>query len=231
VALDDAFHFYYEDSLDLLRACGAELLPFSPLRDERLPEGTQAVYLGGGFPEVFAAELAANLPIRAALRAAAAAGAPLYGECGGLMYLGQGIADAGRRRHPMVGVLPHWSTMDRPRVTLGYRIATAQRPTVLLPEGDSVRGHEFHWSVLDAPPPPRAAAYRLASATGHPLGFDGFTGGPRNNVLASYVHVHFGAQRQLAPAFVAAAAGSELTVPVAVPSSSLRPLAPRRRLI
>src|SRR5262249_31402745 len=83
----------------------------------------------------------------------------------------------------------------------------ARRRTLLLAKGASVRGHEFHWSALDAPPAPAEAAYQVASADGYPMGLDGFPGGPRANVLASYVHLHFGADRRLAPAFVAAASG------------------------
>jgi cobyrinic acid a,c-diamide synthase len=157
---------------------------------------------------VFAADLAANASMRAALRAAAAAGLPVYGECGGLMYLGEGIVDAAGRHHKMVGLVPRWSVMDRPRVTLGYRVATACRPSFLLPAGASVRGHEFHWSALDAPPTPAEAAYHLAAATGQPLGPEGFVTGPRGNVLATYAHVHFAADQRLAGTFVDAAAGS-----------------------
>ena len=105
VALDQAFNFYYEDSLDLLRAWGGDVVPFSPLADGALPPGTQGVYLGGGFPELFAADLAANSPMHAALHAAARQGLPIYGECGGLMYLGRTLADLDGRRHAMVGLV------------------------------------------------------------------------------------------------------------------------------
>jgi cobyrinic acid a,c-diamide synthase len=211
LALDDAFHFYYQDGLDLLRAHGAELVPFRPLRDEALPDGTQGIYLGGGFPEVFAAELAANEAMLAAIRRAAEAGMPVYGECGGLMYLGQGITDQQGRRHRMVGLAPCWSVMGQRWVTLGYRIARARRRTLLLPAGETVRGHEFHWSAPAEPPAEATAAYDVASAEGRPLGVEGFVGGPRANVLASYVHLHFGSDPRLAPAFVAACAATGRT--------------------
>ncbi len=204
LALDDAFHFYYEDGLDLLRDAGAELVPFSPLRDETLPDGVQGIYLGGGFPEVFAAELTANRAMRGAIRKAACGGLPIYAECGGLMYLGRGIVDERGRRQTMAGVLPCWSVMGQPRVTLGYRVARARRASLLLPAGKTVRGHEFHWSVLDRAIDAATAAYDLESASGQPAGIEGYVAGPRDNVLASYVHLHFGADLALAPAFVRA---------------------------
>lgn len=202
LALDDAFHFYYEDGLDLLRAHGAELVPFSPLADETLPPDVGGVYLGGGFPEVFAAQLSTNEPMAAAVRGAALAGLPVYAECGGLMYLGAGLVDRDGVHHQMAGVFPYWSDMRQPRVTLGYRVATVRRDAVFLFQGQTLRGHEFHWSVLDRPPPADSAAYDLRSAAGEPVGHEGFVGGPAANVLASYVHCHFAADPALAPAFV-----------------------------
>ena len=205
VAMDDAFHFYYEDALDLLRAHGAELLPFSPLTDSALPDGAGAVYLGGGFPEVFAAELSSNAPMLASIRAAAARGTPILAECGGLMYLGRDIVDAAGARHDMAGVVPLGSTMGAQRVTLGYRIATSRQRSVLLGRGRCVRGHEFHWSTLDGPVAAELAAYDVTAADGRPIGTEGVVAGPADNVLASYVHVHLGSHADLAPAFVATA--------------------------
>jgi cobyrinic acid a,c-diamide synthase len=210
LALDDAFHFYYEDGLDLLRDSGAELVPFSPLRDEALPDGVQGIYLGGGFPEVFASELSANYALHSAIRAAVHRGLPIYAECGGLMYLGRGIIDEHGRRYPMASILPCWSVMGQPRVTLGYRVARARRASLLLPAGKTVRGHEFHWSVLDRAVDAAAAAYDLESASGQPAGVEGYVAGPRDNVLASYVHLHFGADPTLAPAFVRACQSAPL---------------------
>lgn len=200
VARDRAFSFYYEDSLDLLRAWGAELAPFSPLADADLPTGCQGVYLGGGFPEVYAAELAANRPMHAALQRAARVGLPIYGECGGLMYLGRELTDFEGGRHPMVGLIPGASAMQRRRVTVGYRSVRAQRTSLLLPAGATIVGHEFHYSELAAPLPAATAAYRVAERADAP---EGFTDG---NVLASYVHLHFGADPALPRRFVAACA-------------------------
>ncbi|HZR00346.1 MAG TPA: cobyrinate a,c-diamide synthase [Chloroflexota bacterium] len=198
VARDAAFNFYYEDNLDLLRAWGAELVPFSPLADAALPPGVGGVYIGGGFPELYARELAANEAARADLRRAADAGVVVYGECGGLMYLSEGIVDRDAARHPMVGLIPGWSTLERGRLTVGYRTATARRDSFLLRAGERVRAHEFHWSGLVGGPPPDAA-YQL-DETGAVEGY------ARGNVLASYLHVHFGSDPRLAPRFVEACA-------------------------
>jgi len=200
LAVDEAFNFYYEDNLDLLRAWGARLIPFSPLRDARLPPDLDAIYLGGGFPELYAERLAANEPMLAAIRSAANRDMPIYAECGGLMYLSAGIVGFDQRRHPMVGLVPGWSAMKSQRLTLGYRELRARHETLLLRVGETARGHEFHWSVLEEPLPADAAAYDVLGA---PVPTEGFT---RGNLLASYCHLHFGSNPDLAPAFVAAAA-------------------------
>jgi cobyrinic acid a,c-diamide synthase len=202
VAQDQAFSFYYQDSLDLLAAWGAELAPFSPLVDAALPAGARGVYLGGGFPELYAAELAENRAMHAALASAGAAGLPIYGECGGLMYLGRSLTDFAGRRHAMVGLAPIDSAMQRERVTLGYRTATALRASPILAAGDCVTGHEFHYSHLDSPVAEETAAYRLTERAG---AAEGYAAG---NVLASYLHVHFGADPAMARRFVAACATS-----------------------
>lgn len=195
VAMDRAFSFYYEDSLDLLRAWGAEVVPFSPLADTRLPDGVGGVYIGGGFPELYAAELAANRPMHEALRAAAARGLPIYAECGGLMYLGVAIEDFDGHVHTMVGLVPARSRLHGSRLTLGYRTARARRATPLLAQGQSVRGHEFHWSTLERPPTTAEAVYDLAE-TG---AVEGFAAG---SVVASYVHLHLAAAPGMAVRWV-----------------------------
>jgi len=200
LALDEAFNFYYEDNLDLLGAWGARLVPFSPLHDVALPPDLDALYLGGGFPERYADGLAANQASQAAIRAAADAGMPLYAECGGLMYLSEGIVDFAQRRHPMIGLVPGWSAMTRQRLTLGYREVRARCDTPLLSRGQTARGHEFHWSVLEAPLLAEHAAYDLVAA---PVPHEGFA---RGNFLASYCHLHFGSNPSLGPNFIAAAA-------------------------
>jgi cobyrinic acid a,c-diamide synthase len=123
------------------------------------------------------------------------------------MYLGRDLVDEAGTRHPMAGVLPFRSAMGAPRVTLGYRTATARRTSPLLPAGRAVRGHEHHWSIPQGPVPEETAAYDLAGADGRPMGAEGFVWGPGGNVLATYLHLHFGADPHLAPGFVAACAG------------------------
>jgi cobyrinic acid a,c-diamide synthase len=199
LALDEAFNFYYEDNLDLLRAWGARLVPFSPLHDARLPTNLDALYVGGGFPELYAEHLAANESMLDAIRAAAASGMPIYAECGGLMYMSAGIIDFDQNPHPMAGLVPGWSAMKSQRLTLGYRELRARRDTSILREGQTARGHEFHWSVLETLLPVEVAAYDVVGA---PVPTEGYA---RGNLLASYCHLHFGSNPDLAPAFVAAA--------------------------
>jgi cobyrinic acid a,c-diamide synthase len=199
VAMDQAFNFYYPDSLDLLTAWGAELLPFSPLGDAALPLKANGVYMGGGFPEMFAEPLCDNAGMRASIRAAAERGLPIYAECGGLMYLGHGIEDLEGRYYEMAGVLPVRSSMQGTRLTLGYRTIQARQSHCLLAAGETVRGHEFHVSSMetDANATPSAYAYDVLDQPGRCEGF------VTHHVLASYIHVHMGSKASLAPRFVA----------------------------
>jgi cobyrinic acid a,c-diamide synthase len=151
VAYDRAFSFYYADNLELLEQLGAELVMWSPLTDPDLPAAVQGLYFGGGFPEVFAADLAANRSARDAVRVAIAAGMPTYAECGGLMYLSQAITDFAEQSWAMVGVLPTIAKMGD-RLTLGYRQAIALQDSPLLLAGTSIWGHEFHRSTLSIQP-------------------------------------------------------------------------------
>ena len=195
VAMDKAFNFYYADSLDLLRAWGAEIVPFSPLEDRALPPSVAGVYIGGGFPELYARELSDNGAMHTTLRSAALRGMPVYAECGGLMYLGDSIEDGEGREFRMVGVLPSRSSMKQTRLTLGYRQIEALDDGLLLKRGESVRGHEFHLSELkERPDVP--AAYHVLDQDGRHEGFR------VNNVLASYIHVHLGSKKNIARDFV-----------------------------
>lgn len=201
VAQDKAFSFYYQDSLDLLEAWGAELLPFSPLTDAALPPDSGGVYIGGGFPELFAGELAANRPMLESLRAAIKRQTPVYAECGGLMYLGESLSDMEGAAYPMVGALPVASAMNGRRLTLGYREVAAAVATPLLQPGQQVRGHEFHWSVLAEPPSPETALYQVVNQENRLEGFH------IGSVWASYIHIHLGSAPGLAQRFVDACAG------------------------
>ncbi len=202
VARDEAFSFYYPENLELLEAHGARLAFFSPARDPALPPGAQGLYMGGGFPEVYAGDLAANASLLRQVREAAVAGMPIYAECGGLMYLCEGIEDFDGARHPMAGLVPGWTRMRKDRLHLGYLEVEAQAPSVVAEAGARVRGHEFHWAEW-APPGGRECppAYRVVNQEGRPEGF------ARGNVLASFLHVHFAAAPHMAARLVAACAG------------------------
>lgn len=206
VACDRAFSFYYADNLELLERLGAELVFWSPLREAALPEGVGGLYFGGGFPEVFAAELAANLAARAAVRAAIQAGLPTYAECGGLMYLSQSIVDFDGNSWEMAGVLPTATVMGK-RLTLGYRRAIAQQDTFLYRKGETFWGHEFHRSHpthLSENP-----LYHLRPYDPHTSTFP--EGWLLSNLHASYLHIHWGAQPAMAARFVAACSSSQVT--------------------
>lgn len=197
VARDKAFSFYYQDSLDFLEAWGGELVPFSPLTEATLPSDIGGLYLGGGFPELYAAELAANESLRRAVKAATEAGLPIYAECGGLMYLGSSLKDFQGREYPMVGAIPLSSRIDAPRLSLGYRTVRALGDGPLLRRGETVRGHEFHWSILDG----QAAslnAYQVLELSGRREGFH------QGKLLASYIHLHLGSYPAMARRFVEA---------------------------
>jgi len=195
VAQDRAFGFYYQDTMDVLQECGAEIVPFSPLNDASLPNGSDGIYVGGGFPELYATELAANQPMRAALHEHASQGRPIYAECGGLMALGQTLQTFEGETLPMFGLLPVASRMQRETLTIGYREVAALHPSPLMAPGTRVRGHEFHWSVAD-PPPAEIAAYRVL---GDAERLEGFCVG---STLASYVHLNLAGAPHLARQFV-----------------------------
>lgn len=191
IALDEAFHFYYDDNLDLLREAGAELVPFSPLADRALPGALDGLYLGGGYPEAHKDALTANASMRGALRSF---DGPIYAECGGLMYLGESLDDA-----PMCGVLPLRTRMTGRLRTLGYREVTTVADTPLGPAGTAFRGHEFHYSELVSTE--LSPSYRTRGRGG-----EGVEGWARGRVLGSYVHAHFGSNPACAANLVASCA-------------------------
>jgi cobyrinic acid a,c-diamide synthase len=202
VARDEAFNFTYEDNLDLLRVAGAELVFFSPLHDETLPLNCAGIILSGGFPEMYAEQLAANAKIREALREAHRQDMPIYAECGGLMYLTESITDLDGDQHRMVGLLPGHSVMTRRRLTLGYRQAQAASDSWLLSAGETVRGHEFHYSKWEDRPADLPPAFHLLPRSGE--GEPRPDGAKVGNLWASYVHLHFWGKPELASRFVRA---------------------------
>jgi cobyrinic acid a,c-diamide synthase len=195
VAKDRAFNFYYPDSLDLLEAWGAEIVPFSLLEDRELPSGVGGAYIGGGFPEIYARELSENRSMRCSVQRAAQKGLPIYAECGGLMYLGESIEDSDGRNYPMAAVFPYRSSTKGSKLTLGYRSVRALDDNPLLRRGELVRGHEFHLSALQGESR-SSSAYDVLDQPGRKEGFC------YRNTLASYIHLHLGSQRNLAPSFV-----------------------------
>lgn len=196
IARDAAFSFYYEDGLDLLREEGAELVPFSPLSDPKLPREIDGVYFGGGFPEVYARELEENRGMRASVRRALKSGLPAYAECGGLMYLGRSIAGYDGRRSRMAGVLPYRTEMTR-KISMAYLHVRTERGNFLARRGERFRGQVFHFSAL-RPEGELDYSYRLSD--GRRTFPDGIVD---RNVLASYLHLHFWSRPSLARNFVA----------------------------
>jgi cobyrinic acid a,c-diamide synthase len=199
VARDEAFSFCYPENLELLAEAGAEIAFFSPLRNAHLPAGISGIYLPGGYPELFAPQLAANLPLLSALRTAASAGMPIYAECGGLIYLSGGVSGVATDHfQPFVALFPAAARMLPQRKALGYRQVTFRFDTILGPAGTMARGHEFHYSeVTIAPEVPRS--YAVNRADGKILEDEGYA---LNNVLASYVHLHFASNPALAAGLV-----------------------------
>ncbi|TYP71328.1 cobyrinate a,c-diamide synthase [Paenibacillus methanolicus] len=202
VAKDAAFHFYYPENLELLEANGAELAYFSPLAGQPVPWDADGLYIGGGFPEQFAAELSANEAVKASVRSAAESGMPVMAECGGFMYLTEAITDTEGRRYPMAGVLPGEVRMQRKLAALGYRELTGTAVNALLGEGGQAKGHEFHYSVYE-PPAGEAEAGDPSNAPQPAYLSKGMRGAKpdgmaRGNLVAGYAHLHFASNPSLA---------------------------------
>lgn len=216
VAQDQAFCFYYPENLELLEAEGAELVPFSPLRDQSLPDNVGMLYLGGGYPELHGATLAGNAAMRTAVRQFAGRGGTIYAECGGMMYLTRAIRDLAGVSHTMVGIFPAEAVMKQSGMTMGYRTLTLGRPCMLGAPGVTARGHEFHYSTL-IPKEPLTYACVLTDVRGDSKGPDGLA---TDNVLALYTHLHFASQPLIPKVLVASAcrargqAPPSATVPV-----------------
>jgi len=187
VAGGRAFTFRYAETVELLEAAGCSVAPFDPLADESLPDGTAGIYLGGGFPEVHAGDLAANEPLLRALRAATSAGMPTVAECAGLLYLCRSLDGV-----QMVGAIDADAAMA-PRLTLAYRRSTAVADSVLATAGTEVTGHEFHRTAV-------TPASGAAPAWTDPAGPEGFATG---SVHASYLHTHWAGHPSLATRFAA----------------------------
>ncbi len=198
VPSDPAFSFYYEDNLEMLREQGAEIVRFSPLHDANIPLGLDALYLGGGYPELHANQLSGNLSMLDEIRAFASSGRPVYAECGGLLYLSEHL-HADNRHYAMAGLLPLSINLTSGLVRFGYVTVTFIENCLLGPKGTIVRGHSFHYSEIESRSPVETTYHVQYSLSGKGE-LEGFR---RGNVLASYIHLHFRANPAIAESFVA----------------------------
>ncbi|MBF2362450.1 cobyrinate a,c-diamide synthase [Listeria marthii] len=185
-ALDAAFHFYYQDNLELIRSTGATLIPFSPLEDMEVPEA-DFIYIGGGFPEVFAERLAKNSTMRESILAEHEKGIPIYAECGGLMYLGSAL-EMDDTQYEMVGVFSGISKMTTRLRKFGYCTATPNTETLIGKKGSAIRGHEFHHSVFETTETP---CLELSKKRDGEIVKEWHGGYQKGNTFASYLHIHF----------------------------------------
>lgn len=198
VAKDSAFNFYYQDNLDILNHCGANIIEFSPLEDKVLPEGIDGLYIGGGFPELFAKGLSKNTKLRDNIYKQAESGLPIYAECGGLMYLVKNLVDFKKKNFPMVGIFDAEVKMGNRLAALGYVNIEVLKNNILSKRGDKLKAHVFHWSHLNGPMKNNKLSYSVKKNTEN-VALDGLT---RWNVLASYCHLHFGSDIRFAKNFI-----------------------------
>ena len=193
VAFDEAFSFYYEDNFDLLRNAGADLVFFSPLYRDALPEGLDALYIGGGFPELFAPKLSRNLSMIESVQKFAKENHFIYAECGGLIYLAENFKDGEGQVYPMVGIVPGQVEMTSSLQSFGYKEMKTRATTFLFTKNEVLRSHEFHYSQWTPAQPSFETPYEIQDKE------DGYWSYP---VLASYQHLHFGSQASMAARFV-----------------------------
>ncbi len=194
VARDRAFCFYYEDNLKMLEQAGAELVFFSPLSDQMLPKNCHGVYLGGGYPELHAAELSYNHTMLSSVRDFGNSGGIIYGECGGFMYLCRKILTLDQQAHKMSGVFPFQVRMKSHLSRLGYRKATLTDDCFFGAKEQNLHGHEFHYSELVELPDTIETLYQLDDNRR-----EGYT---VNNVIGGYIHLHFGKSRENIQSFI-----------------------------
>lgn len=201
LADDEAFNFYYPDNISLLERAGVRIVRFSPLHDSQLPE-CQMIWLGGGYPELYAEKLSANHIMRAQILAAHQRGVAIYGECGGLMYLGSSLQDSHGATYPMVGAIPGHSAMGKKLTRFGYCESRALAPTLLADTGETLRGHEFHYSEFT----PQIPAVMACSKTRDGAVLQAWSGGWQvGNTFASYLHIHFAQRPTLLNRWISAA--------------------------
>ncbi len=190
VAYDQAFSFYYEDNFDLLRGAGAEIVFFSPMKGETVPEGTHLLYLGGGFPEVHAEALAEKKNVLESIREFYASGGKIYAECGGFIYLTEGFTDSAGREYEFAGLVPGTIRMRNKLQNFGYHEIETAQDTFLCKSGVKLRSHEFHYSAweVDAQAVRGKAAYKIGAR------LEGYAD---KRLMASYQHLHFASMPEL----------------------------------
>jgi len=198
VARDRAFSFYYEDNFDLLRQNGAEIVSFSPLDDDSLPTDLDALYLGGGYPELYAEHLGSNHSMLASVRSFLASDRPVYAECGGMIYLSKQLTGTDGSTYAMVGFLPMAIEMTSKLSQFGYVTVEFTKDCLLGSSGTFIRGHSFHYSRIVGDPA-SATSYNVQYSLSGRQEAEGFTLG---NTLASYIHLHFRAAPHVARNFV-----------------------------
>jgi cobyrinic acid a,c-diamide synthase len=196
IADDAAFHFYYEANLHLLERAGAKLVRFSPMTDAS-PGDVDGIYIGGGYPELYARELASNGSMLESLRAHARRGQPIYAECGGLMYLSEAIVTLDGSEHPMLGLIPGRARMTSQLQALGYVEVATRDESPLGPAGTRFRGHQFRYSRFESPCD--RSRYALTITRSGASAEEGYGEG---SVLGSYVHAHWASTPHIAEQFV-----------------------------
>ncbi len=205
VAMDNAFCFYYQDNFEILERYGAELVFFSPIKDRHLPENLDGLYFGGGYPELFAKHLADNSCLRDQIREKSIDGMPIYGECGGFMYLCKELCDTEGNTFPMTGCFPYATRMLTRLKSLGYREIVLSKDTILGNCAQVLRGHEFHYSEimssLNQESQNVETVYSVSARTEMNKAEEGYQTG---RTLGSYVHLHFGSQPEAGRYFAGA---------------------------
>lgn len=203
VPLDNAFNFYYQDNIDILEDMGCEIVHFSPISDDHVPKGIDGLYIGGGFPEIFAKDLSENLSMKESIKRLIENGLPTYAECGGLMYLTSHITTLNNETFDMVGIFENGSKMTERLQRFGYVEVTTNRPTPIGNSGLSFKAHEFHRSVVLTEPYEMAPylAYDIKKAKKMPLK-TWQCGYMKYNCLGAYPHIHFYSNMDVAKGFI-----------------------------
>lgn len=200
VARDRAFCFYYPDNLEILEQFGATLIEFSPLNDNRLPENIDGIYFGGGYPEVFAKDLANKKDLMAQINSYSVQGMPIYGECGGFMILCRQVSDVrNSKQYNMAGCFDFTVKMSTRLRSLGYREITLKQDSIIGKKGQTIRGHEFHYSSVENQTDYYKNIYQVSSRAGQDIQLKGYM---TKNTLGSYLHLHFGSNPECALQFV-----------------------------